>query len=211
MFNDLYNRGNPIRNITHHNLQRQAYENPTTIYKINLDSEVFCVKKLSYHDSIDKIREQLKADIHVNFLFCMKDKTKIMKSDEIDFQLSEIAYEEEEMKYINIISIQDDSSKNALSAPKQISKYFVQNPDPNVNNINPLIKISPDLNFDFAAPIPAENKSSFKHNPDSLLGKKLKPIETNIKNDSKKLKIDSEFVRDSSSSNNFVDKDKFDE
>jgi len=39
-----------------------AHENSTQMYKIKLDGEVICIKKLFANDSLEKIRVSLQAD-----------------------------------------------------------------------------------------------------------------------------------------------------
>jgi len=137
----------------------QPLENLTTMYKINLDGEVNCVKKLSQNYSLDTVRQSLQANIHSPFLFCMKDKTKINQSDEKTFKLSEISYEEGHMKYVNIISVQDHSNKSAIGIPRnQTSVSSLQNQN-QISNVNQYKNLNVNQNHNFNVNNQTQNKN----------------------------------------------------
>lgn len=185
MFHDLSKKSNPYI--------IKPTENLTTIYKINFDGEIYCIKKLSSDATLDKMRQQLKDDIPNNFLFCMKDKTKIMRSDEDVFKISEISYDEGHMYFVNIISVKNQPSKDDHINAKENKEVINHgNTDQiNLNSIphnnivyNPTSVIdnpsypSQTTNQNYDAPDVFDHKSSKKNdNPDSLLGKKKKDLE----------------------------------
>jgi hypothetical protein len=123
-----------------------------------------------------------------------------MRSDEKAFKLSEIIYDEGHMNFVNLISTNNQPTKNE----KKISKISTENIHShpanlklNINNINPLIQIQQTQysNQNYDAPIPAEITVPLKNKQDNLLGKKQIAKDKMIKKDSTK----EERVEDSSS------------
>lgn len=146
----------------------------TAIYKINHDGEVLCMKKLYPNSSLEEVRERLKNDIHSDFLFTMKDQTKIMKSDEKVFHIFEISYKEEHMNFLNIITFKSNPIRTEIKPIIENIPQKPQVPEKNTNNIKPAIVDQTILSKDFSAPLPGENSLGSKINKDKLLGKKQK-------------------------------------